>query len=123
MADSAPTMAISASSETPLVHDSHYGPDLLGFQWGSGRRLFATSGRSGGRSRGATQFDDFSVSAHLHMLRPQSLVLHSTAAVSVQRAVENRIPNPAVFRRTETTSASTSPQFPSQTEKSCLEKA
>ncbi|KAH7444913.1 hypothetical protein KP509_02G097800 [Ceratopteris richardii] len=122
MTNSAPVVATSGSAKNPLVHDSHYGPDLLGFQWGSGRRLFASSGISNGRSHGAAQFDDFSVSAHLHMLRPQSLFLHPAAAASVQRTVENRTPNPAVFRRMEIVSASSSRPLSLQTDYGGSEK-
>ncbi|KAH7444914.1 hypothetical protein KP509_02G097800 [Ceratopteris richardii] len=56
------------------------------------------------------------------MLRPQSLFLHPAAAASVQRTVENRTPNPAVFRRMEIVSASSSRPLSLQTDYGGSEK-
>ncbi|MCO5561561.1 hypothetical protein L7F22_015181 [Adiantum nelumboides] len=96
-------MALSASNDRARMHDPHYGPDLLGFQSGSSSPLFvAPNSGSRGRSRVRAQYDDFSVSAYLHVLRPQVLALNPTPASSIQRTVQNRTPNPAVFKRSET---------------------
>ncbi|KAI5078993.1 hypothetical protein GOP47_0006664 [Adiantum capillus-veneris] len=96
-------MALSASNERARMHDPHYGPDLLGFQCGSSSPLsMAPNSGSRGRTRGGAQYDDFSVSAYLHVLRPQVLALNLTPESSIQRTVQSRTTNPAVFKRSET---------------------